>query len=227
MPQTQERTRYRIEELANRSQLSVDTIRYYQNLKLLEPPVKDGRIGWYGNSHLKRLQQVQNLSENGFTLEQIRELDNHNPLLRVLAAKTHTAKTYTPAELAYSCGLELSLVEAAIEVGLIQPLANSRPPKFSSDAAEMLLAAAALIEAGIDAGGLLELAMEHASHTQASVEKAIGLFVDATKHNELSKDEVAQQLEHLLPLVAQLVARHFNQTLLAHSAKLIHDRAGS
>ncbi len=231
--------RYRIEQLANASQISVDTIRYYQNLKLLAPPVRDGRVGWYKESHLRRLQEVQELSQHGFTLEQIRELDNYDPLLRVLASKSNSDKTYTAAQLAHHCGLDQDLVDAAIEVGLIQPLASSRTrtadktgaasktARFGGDAAEMLTATAALIEAGVDAGGLFELALEHARHTQSSVEKAVQLFVDAAHENELSKTEIAGQLEQLLPLVVKLVARHFSQTLLEYSSKLVYDGSNS
>ncbi len=119
--------RYRIEQLANASQISVDTIRYYQNLKLLAPPVRDGRVGWYKESHLRRLQEVQELSQHGFTLEQIRELDNYDPLLRVLASKSNSDKTYTAAQLARYCGLDqdrLILLRLLRLPAILQPPAN-------------------------------------------------------------------------------------------------------
>jgi len=215
--------RYRIEELANVSQVGVDTIRYYQNLKLLPPPVKDGRVGFYGEAHRRRLQEVQQLSQHGFTLEQIRELDNHNPLLRVLAAKSHSDKTYTQAQLARNCGLDQALVKAAVETQLIRPIDSAKPDQFGNVAAEMLTAAAALIEAGVNSKELFDLACQHAEHTQASVEKAIRLFVEAARETELSQAEIASQLEYLLPLVVKLVASHFSQTLLLYSSKLVQE----
>lgn len=180
-------------------------------------------MGFYGESHLRRLQEVQELSQHGFTLEQIRELDNHNPLLRVLATKSYSDKTYTQAQLARNCGLDQTLVKAAIESQLIQPAISGKPDKFSSVAAEMLSAAAALIEAGVNSKELFDLAREHADHTQTSVEKAVRLFVEAARESELSKAEIARQLEYLLPLVVKLVASHFSQTLLLHSSKLVHE----
>ena len=34
----------RVEQLAGRAELSVDTVRYYQKLGLLHPPLKEGRV---------------------------------------------------------------------------------------------------------------------------------------------------------------------------------------
>ncbi len=218
--------RYRIEDLSRATDTSVDTIRYYQHLKLLSPPVKQGRVGLYDQSHLRRLREVQDLSQRGFTLEQIRELDNHDPLLRALVAKNRTAQSYTPAQLARICKLDLRLVEAAIEAGLIRPKSAgraSKAPKFGQESVEMLSAAAALIDSGVAAEGLLGLAQEHARHTQSSAQKAVELFAAAARNKDLSKSEIAQQLEHLLPLVVKLIATHFNQALLEHSTQLVQE----
>lgn len=238
--------RYRIEELSSATETSVDTIRYYQHLKLLAPPARQGRVGLYDQSHLRRLREVRELSQRGFTLEQIRELDNPDPLLRALVAKTRTAKSYTPAQLARICGLDLRLVEAAVEAGLIRPktldgtgraastaratstakaASAASAAKFGQEAVEMLSAAAALIDSGVAAEGLLDLAQEHARHTQSSAQKAVRLFAAAARDKNLSKSEIAQQLEHLLPLVVKLIATHFSQTLLEHSTNLVQEGA--
>ena len=64
----------RVEQLSARSGLSVDTIRYYQSKGLLDPPRRQGRVAWYGDRHLARLERIRSLRERGFTLATIGRL---------------------------------------------------------------------------------------------------------------------------------------------------------
>jgi DNA-binding transcriptional MerR regulator len=59
---------YRIGELAREAGITVRTLRYYQERKLLPPPRREGRIGWYSRAHLARLQLIGQLLERGHTL---------------------------------------------------------------------------------------------------------------------------------------------------------------
>ncbi|MDQ1386424.1 MAG: hypothetical protein QOG65_3803, partial [Actinomycetota bacterium] len=59
---------WRVEELARRADLSVDTIRFYQKRRLLPPPERSGRVAWYGPEHLDRLARVRELQGRGLTL---------------------------------------------------------------------------------------------------------------------------------------------------------------
>src|SRR2546430_13453341 len=63
---------YRIEQLARASGMAVDTIRFYQGKGLLESPRREGRVTWYGDGHLERLQRIRDLQQRGFTLTVIR-----------------------------------------------------------------------------------------------------------------------------------------------------------
>jgi len=64
----------RVEQLSAQADVSVDTIRYYQSKGLLEPPRRAGRIAWYGDGHLVRLQRIRALQQRGFTLATIARL---------------------------------------------------------------------------------------------------------------------------------------------------------
>ena len=64
----------RVEQLSARSHLSVDTIRYYQSKGLLDPPRREGRVAWYGEGHLARLERIRSLRRRGFTLATIGRL---------------------------------------------------------------------------------------------------------------------------------------------------------
>ena len=48
---------YRIEQLARTAGVAVDTIRFYQGKGLLDAPRREGRVTWYGDSHLERLRR--------------------------------------------------------------------------------------------------------------------------------------------------------------------------
>src|SRR5215831_2870690 len=61
-------SRWRVEELARRADISVDTIRFYQKRRLLPPPTREGRVAWYDAEHLERLQRIKELRGRGLTL---------------------------------------------------------------------------------------------------------------------------------------------------------------
>jgi len=63
--------RYRVDELAARCDVSVDTVRYYQTKGLLHRPGHEGRAAWYDDSHVERLTQIRDLKDRGFTLAMI------------------------------------------------------------------------------------------------------------------------------------------------------------
>ena len=60
-----------IDELAVRTGMTVRTTRYYASLGLLPPPVRRGRMAYYGPQHLARLDLVRALQDHGFTLSAI------------------------------------------------------------------------------------------------------------------------------------------------------------
>ncbi|MGA3148103.1 MAG: MerR family transcriptional regulator [Acidimicrobiales bacterium] len=64
----------RVEQLSARSGMSVDTIRYYQSKGLLEPPRRQGRVAWYHDGHVDRLERIRSLQHKGFTLATIARL---------------------------------------------------------------------------------------------------------------------------------------------------------
>ncbi len=63
-----------VEVLAARAGLPVRTIREYQTMRVLEPPVRRGRVAFYGEAHLRRLALITRLQERGYSLAGIRDL---------------------------------------------------------------------------------------------------------------------------------------------------------
>ncbi len=60
-----------VDELAAATGLTVRTTRYYAGLGLLPPPIRRGRMAYYGPQHRARLELVRALQDHGFTLSAI------------------------------------------------------------------------------------------------------------------------------------------------------------
>ena len=65
---------YRIDDLAREANVSVRNIRVYQDRGLLPPPRREGRTGWYSESHLARLNLIGRMLDRGYTFATISEL---------------------------------------------------------------------------------------------------------------------------------------------------------
>ncbi|WP_184576062.1 MerR family transcriptional regulator [Streptomyces zagrosensis] len=61
-------------ELAEEAGITVRTLRFYRERKLIPPPRREGRIAWYTEHHVARLRTIAALLERGHTLGGIAEL---------------------------------------------------------------------------------------------------------------------------------------------------------
>ena len=120
----------RVEELAGRAGVSVDTVRFYQKQRLLPPPVREGRVAWYTADHLARMARVKELRRRGFTLAVIRrfldgELDRADePLAAAVseaAAPGGEEEFVSAEELAARSGVPLPLIDSLVREGLLVP----------------------------------------------------------------------------------------------------------
>jgi DNA-binding transcriptional MerR regulator len=225
MPVTEERLR--VEDLARRADLSIDTIRFYQKRRLLPAPEREGRIAWYGADHVERLARIRALQAQGFSLAVIRrildgELDAADvPLVAAVAGALdeHPGDEWLDAdELAARAGVPRTLVDAVVGHGLL----STHDGRFAASDAELLVAGRRLIEAGLPLPDLLALAQRQHDATRAIAEEAVELF-DAhvrqpLRAAALDDDVKAAQLvaafEVLLPATTTLVAHHFRRVLL-------------
>jgi len=206
---------WRVEALADQGDVSVDTIRYYQKLGLLHPPERHGRVAIYNATHLERLLTIRRLSDEGFSLNQIERLlsGQVDPLFDALQSADRTVGFDQLVELS---GFPNDIVELAVDAGLIRA-SPTAPSRFDRDAVTMLTAGSALLEAGLPLEELLGVAMRHAEQVEQVVDDAIELFQRHLEPTE--RDRRADIVAELVPLVSDLVAGHFRQTLV--------DRAGA
>lgn len=65
---------YTADELATLAGVPRRTLRYYIQLGLVEPPIGQTRAAHYTWRHLRRLLEIRDLTEQGFSLERVGEL---------------------------------------------------------------------------------------------------------------------------------------------------------
>ncbi len=217
----------RVEELARRTDTSVDTIRFYQKRGLLSPPRREGRVAWYGDDHLERLQRIRDLQARGFSLAVIRrllagELDAADEPLAAAVVDAADGELLTLDELAARAGVPAALLDAILREGLLVPRSRDGEVRFAAADAALVRAGLRLLEVGLPLPELLDLARRHHAATRAIAEDAVTLFDQHVREplraTDLSESERAQRLVEafrtLLPTVTTLVEHHFRSVLL-------------
>jgi DNA-binding transcriptional MerR regulator len=221
---------YRVEEIAARAGVRVDTIRFYQFRGLLPRPRREGRIAVYDDGHLERLRRIRELVDQGFTLAQIKRLlereAEDRPLLEALVEEQVGERTFSRAELAAEVGIPEELIGAAEASGLVQPLQIEGEERFSAADREMAHAALRILNAGFPLNELLGLAVQHARSVQEVSDRAIDLFDDHVRKRAAERGdtgEVTEAFRDLLPQLTRLVALHFQRTVVSRA---LHRLAG-
>jgi DNA-binding transcriptional MerR regulator len=183
----------RVEQLSVRSDVSVDTIRYYQSKGLIDAPRREGRVAWYDEGHLDRLGRIRTLQQRGFTLATIArvvtgELDAADEaLIGELTGWRDGAgpapvppesggTTLTIEELADATGVPLALLKAVEAEGLLIPRRVRGLDRYTDDDVAAARAGLLLLEWGIPLSALLDLARRHHEATEAVAREAVAMF---------------------------------------------------
>ncbi len=222
---------YRIEELARTAGVAVDTVRFYQGRGLLPAPRREGRVTWYGDAHLERLQRIRALQQRGFSLAIIRrfldgELEPSDEAL--VAAVTGAGEagpddTLTLDELAARSGIPAAVLAALEQAEILAPVGvrGDGVRQFQASDVQALSAGMRLLEAGIPLQELLALAADHARNTAGTARRAVSLF-DRHVRERLQADgsgidvsnSLMQVFDELLDSSAFLVEHHFRSALM-------------
>jgi DNA-binding transcriptional MerR regulator len=223
---------YRVEALAAKADVSVDTVRFYQSRGLLPPPRREGRVAWYDDEHLDRLARIRRLQARGLTLATIArllagELDAADEALVTAVALPDVdgdgdGATFTIEELSERSGIPLGLLQAVVKEGLLVPRRAGGVDRFTSADVEAGAAGLRLLEAGLPLPEILDLARQHHAAMRAVADRAVELFDVHVRHPlrdaGLPDDEAAARLVDafttLLPATTELVTHHFRRTLL-------------
>src|SRR6185295_9700937 len=121
---------WRIDDLARRADVTVDTIRYYQREGLLPPAERAGRANLYGPSHLEALARIKELQGRRFSLAAIRALltDARGGLIEGIFGGAEGG-AYTLDELIERSGIDAELAQDVRSAGLLH-----EPREFGRDA---------------------------------------------------------------------------------------------
>ena len=227
--------RYRVDQLAARAGVSVDTVRFYQSKGLLPQPEREGRVAWYSGDHLDRLERIRTLKGKGFTLSSIARLLSGDldpadeALVLELAEGNAEAGSFTLEELAERTGVSPALLEAIEREGLLAPRSVDGRSVYSTSDEAVVRAGLELLATGLPLSELLALARQHDEAMRASARSAVEMFVrfvrDPIRAEASSDEEAASQLvtafRKMLPATTQLVASHFERLLLAEAGSLL------
>lgn len=238
--------RYRVDRLAARAGVSVDTVRYYQSRGLLPPPERDGRVAWYSKEHLDLLHRIRALKGNGFTLGSIKRLLSGDldvadeALASALVERPHgdgdrSLELITLDRLAERTGVSPALLAALQREGLLEPVERDGEALYAAGEAKTIAAGLALLEAGLPLSELLALARNHDRAMRTIAEQAVELFArfvrDPIRASAASEEEAADRLvqafRSMLPATSSLVASHFERVLLGAARKRIEEEGSA
>lgn len=204
---------WRIDDLAIRGGVTVDTLRYYQRAGLLPEPVGRGRQVLYGPAHLRRLHEIKDLQREGFTLSVTKKLAERGTLGYIDVMFAMGDGEYTRQDLMRITGISDSLMQELRSMGLIFAGDGDMEEDEWYDNADLqaLRAVQSLIELGMPehvAVHLTRRKIEHVSEMHREVADVLSGTVDlrwSVDDRVLFQNRAARSLEELLSNTAQLL----------------------
>jgi DNA-binding transcriptional MerR regulator len=209
---------WRIDELAQRAGLTVDTIRYYAREGLLVPPTKQGRHRLYDAEHLERLDRIRELQGQRFSLAAIRAIvEAKSPGIEGLF--TTGDRGYSLAELVERSGVDEQLVEGLREVGLLPDPSEFGGETYDDTDLALLRAVAELRTIGMTPEILLALGRIYVDRF-AEMQQDVLDMLSGKDHSAWDAEEIVsvqQQLtanaQRLVPAINQLLNYVHQRTL--------------
>ncbi|MFJ6563963.1 MerR family transcriptional regulator [Streptomyces sp. NPDC091412] len=181
-----------MEELARLAGITVRTLRFYRERKLIPPPRREGRIAWYDDHHLARLRTISALLERGHTLSGIAELAEAfehgrdvGDLLGLGAPTEETPVRLTPEELADHFAGEVTAenLAAAMELGYL----GTDGDEIVHISRRLLDVSAALVREGIPLAEVLEAGRRVREHADALAELFTALILRHGPEDDLKR----------------------------------------
>lgn len=222
---------FRIDGLAALTQVSVDTIRFYQAKGLLQPPRRQGRIALYSDDHVERLGRIGDLKAKGFSLGSIKRLldgDFDEADARLADTIVGSVSPGGPGRLiplealAARTGISATLLEAVEREGLIEAVEEGGQRFYTEADAVTVSRGLELLSAGLPLSELLALAREHDRVMRDVARQTVDVFIrfvrDPLISEEADQEEAARRLVEafntMLPATTDLVSRHFERILI-------------
>ncbi|OKH97841.1 MerR family transcriptional regulator [Streptomyces sp. CB02923] len=179
-------------DLAGEAGITVRTLRFYRERKLIPPPRREGRIAWYNEHHLARLRTIAGLLERGHTLGGIAELlsafDTGRDVGELLGLEDTLAAPWseetlvrlTPEELAdhFKDDVTPENLSASLDIGYLAVDGD----EFVHISRRLLDASTELVANGVPLSAVLRAGREVRAHADALAD----LFISVIRTHVLS-----------------------------------------
>jgi DNA-binding transcriptional MerR regulator len=212
-----------IDELAQRTQMTVRNLRAHQSRGLLPPPEVRGRTGYYGPDHIARVELIRELQTEGFNLEAIKKLiesagGKSREVLQFTRAvrepfEDEEPEIVTLEELVEQFGSNPDTLAKAVRLGLLRDLGDG---SFEQLSPRLARAGAELTALGITTEDAFEVVKGVRRHADSMANKFVRLFIeqvwkpfDEAGRPEERWPEVRDAVERLRPLASEAVLSLF------------------
>jgi DNA-binding transcriptional MerR regulator len=222
--------RLTIDQLANRTGMTVRNIRAHQSRGLLPPPVVEARTGYYDAEHVARLRLIQEMQAEGFNLKAIERLieGTSGAVDEALGFKRAALTPFGDEEPEYITADELNarlggpfeekIARKAEKLGLIRPFGDGR---WEVPSPTLLAAGEELVRQGVPIDHVLAVAERVMRHSSAVADAFVRVFVDDILgplpqeggHDPSEWARKRDALERLRPLATDALLAAFNQTM--------------
>jgi DNA-binding transcriptional MerR regulator len=215
-----------IDELAQRSGMTVRNVRAHQSRGLLPPPEIRGRTGYYGSEHVARLELIKDLQAEGFNLESIRRILERTPGRSAAGIHEFTRAVAAPfteeqpevidgSELVERWGDQLTpeFAERAEKLGLVRPLGDGR---YEVTSPRLQRASEEIARLGVPLGTALDVIAVVKRHAAAVSRQYVRLFLEhvwepfeQAGEPEERWGEMRETLDRLRPLATESLVSIF------------------
>lgn len=221
---TENKDQLTIDELAQQTGMTVRNIRAHQSRGLLPAPDVQGRIGYYGDRHIARLELIQQLQAGGFNLTAIQRLveraeetgDNIGDLRNLVLTPfaEEQSEVMSLSDLAEEVGeIDSRMIKQAVDLGFAIPLGGDRYEVLSPT---LLRAGIKAMSLGVDVDVLFDVFKKVNEHTRAIAEvftKMVDVGVVRPQEKAGLPPEsfptVVSAIEALRPLATETVLASF------------------
>jgi|SRR5690348_12480408 DNA-binding transcriptional MerR regulator len=223
--------RWRIDDLAQRAGLTVDTIRFYQREGLLPPAERSGRAKVYGPTHLERLGRIRELQERRFSLAAIRALLDADRPGMIEGIFGSGGAEYDLDALVERSGIEVELAERLRKVGLLRDPSDFGRDAYDAADLDVVRAASELRAVGMPADIVVELVSIYVVGVEAMQRQVLELFRGERgptwKPGELEafQNTTTASAGNLLPIVTRIVEYVHERTLQRLTLAAVEEEA--
>jgi len=213
--------RWRIDDLAHETGLTVDTIRYYQRQGLLPPGEREGRHRIYGPEHVERLRRIKELQSRRFSIAAIHALvSGDGDRLDGVFADDGESLRLTLDELVARSGASAELTAELREAGVLRDPLEFGRTAYDGDDLEMLRGMTHLAQAGVPVKALREIGRIYSEGIEETQRRIVDVFAtggavawDDPAELEEMREIVARDAKTMLPAMRRLVDYTHHRTL--------------